>query len=139
PDLPADSPAQYARAFRLTAITVTLGCMLIAAGLGSRHIWLVTAALFGLNLCFGAVMPLMQTWFNESIPADERATMLSFNSTFSTIGGSLGLLLGGAVADWGGFGSAWILAGAISLLAAACFHPLRSSPMTLTPETALTT
>jgi MFS family permease len=128
PDLPADSRAQYTRAFRLTAITVTLGCMLITAGLGNRHIWLVTAALFGLNLCFGAVMPLTQTWFNASIAAHERATLLSFNSTFSTIGGSMGLLLGGAVADYGGFGPAWMLAGVISLLAAACFWSLRAFP-----------
>ena len=129
----------YPRALRLTAITVTLSCMLIAAGLGSRHILLVTAALFGLNICFGAVMPLMQTWFNESIAAGERATLLSFNSTFSTIGGSIGLLLGGAVADYAGFGAAWILAGAISLTAAACFYSLRATPAKLSPETALIT
>ena len=112
PELPAGSRDHHARALRLTAITVILSSMLMAAGLGSRHILLVTAALFGLNICFGAVMPLMQTWFNESIGAGERATLLSFNSTFSTIGGSIGLLLGGAVADYGGFGAAWILAGA---------------------------
>jgi MFS family permease len=126
PDLPANGRDQYSRALRLTAITVILSCMLIAAGLGSRHLLLVTAALFGLNICFGAVMPLMQTWFNESIDAGERATLLSFNSTFSTIGGSMGLLLGGAVSDYGGFGAAWMLAGVISFTAAACFWPLRS-------------
>jgi predicted MFS family arabinose efflux permease len=115
---------------------VVLSSMLIAAGLGSRHILLVTAALFGLNICFGAVMPLMQTWFNESIGAGERATLLSFNSTFSTIGGSIGLLLGGAVADYGGFGAAWMLAGLISLTAVACFYPLRATPAKLSPETA---
>jgi len=134
----ADGRDQSARAFRLTAITLTLGCTLIFAGLSTRHNWIVTAALFGLNLCFGAVMPLMQTWLNASIPADKRATLLSFNSTFSTIGGSLGLLLGGAVADYGGFGAAWILAGAISLTAAACFWPLRSTCATLAPQTAST-
>ena len=110
--------------------------MLLAAGLGSRHILLVTAALSGLNLRFGAVMPLMQTWFNESIGAGERATLLSFNSTFSTIGGSIGLLLGGAVADYGGFGAAWILAGLISLTAAACFWPLGRSEASITGEAA---
>ena len=129
---PPDTPDlngrdQHPRALRLSAIAVALSCMLFAAGLGSRHIWLVTVALFGLNLCFGAVMPLMQTWLNESIAADKRATLLSFNSTFSTIGGSIGLLLGGAVADYGGFGPAWMLAGLISLTAAACFWSLRSS------------
>jgi MFS family permease len=131
PDLPAGSRDHYSRAFRLTVITVILSSMLIAAGLGSRHILLVTAALFGLNICFGAVMPLMQTWFNESIGAGERATLLSFNSTFSTIGGSIGLLLGGAVADYGGFGAAWMLAGLISLTAAACLWPLRADPASL--------
>ncbi|HTT76262.1 MAG TPA: MFS transporter [Candidatus Binataceae bacterium] len=123
---PHNARHRHTRALRLTTIAVVLGSFLIAAGLGNRHIWLVTAALFGLNLCFGAVMPMMQTWFNASIASDERATLLSFNSTFSTIGGSIGLLLGGAVADYAGFGPAWILAGAISLTAAACLYPLRA-------------
>ena len=82
-------------------------------------------ALFGLNICFGAIMPLMQSWFNEQIGAGERATLLSFNSTFSTIGGSIGLLLGGAMADYAGLGAAWILSGGISLTAALCFWSLR--------------
>jgi predicted MFS family arabinose efflux permease len=74
----------------------------------------------------------MQTWFNEQIGAGERATLLSFESTFSTIGAAIGLLVGGRVADYGGLGAAWILAGVISISAAACFFPLRSSQPAVT-------
>jgi MFS family permease len=109
----------------MTTIAIVLSVMLFAAGLGSRHPRFVIGALFGLNVCFGAVMPLMQSWFNEQIGAGERATLLSFNSTFSTIGASIGLLIGGAVADYAGFGAAWVLAGGISLTAALCFWQLR--------------
>jgi len=125
---PRETSERSARALQLATIAVVLGCLLLAAGLGSHHPRFVIAALFGLNLCFGAVMPLMQTWFNEQIGAGERATLLSFNSTFATIGAAIGLLIGGLVNDYGGLSAAWILAGFVSITAAACFWSLRDEP-----------
>ncbi|HEX4210345.1 MAG TPA: MFS transporter [Candidatus Binataceae bacterium] len=136
--VPSGPSGQSGRALRLTAIATVLSALLFAAGLGSRHLWLVMAAFFSLNICFGAVMPLMQTWFNEQIGAGERATLLSFNSTFSTIGAAIGLLLGGRVADYGGLGAAWMLAGLISIGAAACFWALRTTPAIIRAEIAPT-
>jgi MFS family permease len=121
---PRDARDQSARALQLAALAIILGSLLIGAGFASHHRRFVIVALFGLNVCFGAVMPLMQTWFNEQIGAGERATLLSFESTFSTIGAAIGLLVGGRVADYGGLGAAWILAGVISISAAICFWRL---------------
>jgi MFS family permease len=81
-----------------------------------------------MNLCFGAMQPLTQSWFNEQIGAGDRATLLSFNSTFATAGGSIGLLAGGAVADGYGLARAWQLSGLVSLAAVPCYLRLRAHP-----------
>jgi predicted MFS family arabinose efflux permease len=78
-----------------------------------------------LNGAMGALLPFAQSWINEEIKADQRATLLSFRSTFETLGGSIGLLATGAVADRKGIPRAWQLAGLISLAALPCYLALR--------------
>ena len=88
-------------------------------------------SLFMMNLCAGAMEPLTHSWFNEHIEADDRATLLSFNSTFSTMGGSLGLLAAGRVADAFGIPAAWEMCALILLAAAPCYWAIRhvSAPL----------
>jgi len=69
---------------------------------------------------------MAQSWLNEQIVASERATLLSFSSTFSTMGGSTGLLLGGVLADRAGIQATWQLGGLISLAALPCYLALRA-------------
>jgi MFS family permease len=73
------------------------------------------------------MQPLTQSWFNEQIGAGERATLLSFNSTFATAGGSIGLLVSGTIADAHGISVAWQFSALVSLAALPCFWYLRPS------------
>ena len=114
-----------ARAVRLAALVIVASACLAAAGTLSSRPNLALAFLFVMNLCTGAIQPLAQSWFNEQVSAGRRATMLSFSSTLGTMGGSMGLLFGGYVADTAGLATAWQMAGAISLAAAPCYWMLR--------------
>jgi MFS family permease len=110
----------------LVGLVVGAGVCLAAAGsLAARPIETLVA-LFLMQICLGAREPLAQTWFNEQVAAEDRATMLSFRSTLATAGASLGLLLGGVVADLRGIPFQWRVAGTMALLAAPCYLALRT-------------
>ncbi len=79
-----------------------------------------------MNLCAGAMEPLLHSWFNEQIESDDRATLLCFNSTFATMGGSIGLIINGYIADRAGLPAAWQFAGMLSMLAIPCYLALRN-------------
>ena len=116
------------RSARLGSLVIGSAVMLLAAGLMAQWPLISLAMLFGMNLCTGAIQPLAQSWFNEQIPSEQRATLLSFNSTFQTFGGSIGLLSGGWVADVAGIPFAWQIAAIISLFAAPVYWALRARP-----------
>lgn len=119
-------PRALARPASLTALVAGASAMLFGAGLSGARAALVLGLLFIMNVCTGAMQPLMQSWFNEQIESAERATLISFESTFATLGGSLGLLLSGVVADAFGTALAWQMAGVLSLAAAPCYWSLRA-------------
>jgi MFS family permease len=73
----------------------------------------------------------LNSWFNEQLEADERATLLSFNSTLSTLGGSMGLIVGGVIADRTSIQRTWQFGGLLLLAVVPCYflgcdsnHPL---------------
>ena len=107
--------------------TTTFGAslLLFAGGAVAHRPTAALIALFAMNLAAGAMQPLTQSWFNEHIEAAERATLLSFNGTFSTMGGSLGLLAAGRVADAFGIPAAWEMGALILLAAAPCYWMIR--------------
>lgn len=116
---------ETSRAARLTALVIGASVCLAAAGVLSDRPNVALAVLFVMNLCTGAIQPLVQSWFNEQVRAERRATLLSFFSTMGTLGGSIGLLFGGYVADVSGYAVAWQVLGLISLVAAPCYWMLR--------------
>jgi MFS family permease len=116
---------ETARANRLSILAVAVSVLMFASGAVGNRPSLVLAIFFALNFCMGSLMPMMQSWLNEQIGAGERATLLSFNSTFATLGGSMGLLFGGAIADRSGIQVTWAFAGMISLAALPCYLMLR--------------
>jgi MFS family permease len=126
----------YARAGRVTLLLIVASVMLFVAGVFGHRPILSLAMLFVMNLATGAMLPLLQSWFNEQIESSQRTTLLSFSTTFQTLGGSLGLLLGGVVADTSGIPFAWQIAGLISLLAAPIYWSLR--PRVTVPVGAVT-
>lgn len=114
------------RANRLIGLALALAAILYASGSVSYHRTTVLILFCVLNVCMGAVLPLAQSWINEEIEAHERATLLSFRSTFETLGGSLGLLAAGLIADRAGIPAAWRFAGILSIAAIPCYLALRS-------------
>jgi MFS family permease len=115
------------RAGRLGSLVIGSAVMLFAAGLMARWPLISLAMLFGMNLCTGAILPLVQSWFNEQIAAGQRATLLSFSTTFQTFGGSVGLLLNGWIADAAGIPIAWQAGAILSLCAAPVYWALKAS------------
>jgi MFS family permease len=110
----------------LTALSLGAASMLFLAGAAGERANLAVVILLAMNLCTGAMTPLAQSWFNEQIGSGNRATLLSFNSTLGTMGGAIGVLLGGWIADAYGISLGWQVSGVISLGTAACYWALRS-------------
>lgn len=113
------------RGLRLSMLVVGSAAMLAGAGLSARRPNIVVALLFGMRICTGAMQPLVSSWLNEQIDAEQRATLLSFANTFATLGGSGGLVIGGFAADRLGIAATWLILACIALLAAPCFLALR--------------
>jgi MFS family permease len=116
------------RANRLLALAFALAILMYAGGLTGNHNTITLIIFCALNACMGAVLPFAQSWINEEIEPDQRATLLSFRSTFETLGGSIGLIVTGAIADRAGIPSAWCFAGILTLATLPCYLALRKSP-----------
>ncbi|MBF6567503.1 MAG: MFS transporter [Candidatus Binataceae bacterium] len=120
-------PAESSRPLRLSLLVIGSAALLAAAGLGAGRPNVVVALLALMRICTGAMQPLANSWLNEQIQADERATLLSFTNTFATFGGSGGLIVGGIAADYLGIPITWMILAGIALLAAPCFWALRTA------------
>jgi len=113
------------RAARVSILVIAASAMLFMAGLFGGRPVISLAMLFVMNLFTGGMMPLVQSWFNEQLESFNRATLLSFRSTFETMGGSIGLLFAGHIADTAGIPFEWQIAGLISLCAAPVYWAMR--------------
>lgn len=118
-------PDQSSRAARIAWFVGLASVMLAIAGMLQNRPNAALVILFVMNIFSGASQPLLQSWFNEQVESAERATLLSFNSTFGTMGGSVGLLVNGMIADRAGLPTAWQFAGMLSLFAIPCYLALR--------------
>lgn len=119
-------PDQSARAGRVAALVGVASVLLAIAGMLQHRPNIVLIILFVMNIFSGATQPLLQSWFNEQVESENRATLLSFNSTFATMGGSIGLIINGYIADRAGLPAAWQFAGMLSMLAIPCYLALRA-------------
>lgn len=115
---------QVARARMLVAAALTIAATFLAAWLMSGRVNAALGCFVAMNLGIGALLPMAQSWFNEEIGAADRATLLSFNSTFATMGAAAGLLSTGAYADARGIPAVWAVSAAIMLLAAPLYWRL---------------
>jgi len=113
------------RAARVSMLVIGASAMLFLAGLFGARPVVSLAMLFIMNLFTGAMMPLVQSWFNEQLESVNRATLLSFRTTFETMGGSIGLLFAGRIADTAGITFEWQIAGLISMCAAPVYWATR--------------
>lgn len=129
-------PDRAARPGRISALVGLASVLLAAAGMMHRRPNVVLIILFVMNIFAGATQPLVSSWFNEQIDPERRATLLSFNSTFATLGGSIGLIANGFIADRAGLSAAWQFAGMLSMLAIPCYLGLRSDTFEIGAQTA---
>jgi MFS family permease len=122
------------RAIFLAAITALASLLMWVAGAGGSRVNLALVMFVLTNFCGGLTQPVQQSWFNEQIDGEHRATLLSFQTTFATFGAAAGLPAGGRVADRYGIGVAWQIVGMLSMLSVPCYWALR--PRVCAPELA---
>jgi len=72
----------------------------------------------------GLFRPLKDVYLNDNIPSRERATLISFESMSHHIGGMVGLLFSGFLAEYASIATAWMLSGGI--LVASTFWLMRN-------------
>jgi MFS family permease len=116
---------ENSRPGRIAGLIAIAGVTLAGAGMFEARPKIALVFLFVMNIATGAVTPLLQSWFNEQIESPQRATMLSFSSTFATMGGSIGLFINGFIADRSGLATAWQFAGALTLAAIPFYLAIR--------------
>lgn len=79
--------------------------------------WAVLGMIVLWGLLFAASMPIRQAYLNDSIPSEQRATILSFDSLMSASGGIVTQPALGRVADVWGYPASFLLSGGLSALA----------------------
>jgi MFS family permease len=110
--------------FLASGVTIQSVCFL-GAGILIGSTWMVMAFFFAANLLAGILGPLYMSWYNEQIDEAHRATMLSFQTTFTTFGSAAGLPGGGVIADRFGLAVAWRFGGVLAALAMPIYLALR--------------
>jgi MFS family permease len=117
--------AREQRALYMTWNVAISSAVLLAGGLAAGRVGLAFAMFMAAQFCGGAAGPVYQSWLNEQIEGDNRATLLSFGSTFATFGATAGLPVQGLIVDAAGVGSAWQGAGMLAMLQVPVFLALR--------------
>jgi MFS family permease len=113
------------RAITMAAAAGASKGAVIVAGLASGHMMVAVAAVMIATFLEGLVGPMGFAWFNEAIAGDNRATLLSFGTTMSTVGGIIGLPLQGTLVDRLGAGITWQIVGVLSMSQVFCYLALR--------------
>jgi MFS family permease len=99
-------------------LLATVGTIVILGVIGWTSSFVVALVLLAVwALIFAVEGPLRQAYINGLIPSEQRATVLSFDSFMGSIGGAAAQPALGRVADVYGYGSSYVVAGAIQVLA----------------------
>jgi len=88
---------------------------LILLGLNSVF-WLAIILLVVWGFVFAVAGPVRQAYLNDMIPSKQRATVLSFDSLFGSLGGVFVQPALGRAADLGGYGSSLVIGGVVELI-----------------------
>jgi MFS family permease len=105
---------------RRTSVLLTCGALSVAVlcviGL-VPNFWVAVGLLMLWGLMFAAVTPVRQGYLNALIPSQQRATVLSFDSLFSSTGGVVIQPALGRAADAWGYPASYVLSAAFQALA----------------------
>ena len=100
-----------------TVIGASLVSVLVLAALGLNSLfWVAIILLVGWGFVFAVAGPVRQAYLNDMIPSKQRATVLSFDSLFGSIGGVIVQPALGRVADVGGYGASLLVGSVIQLV-----------------------
>jgi MFS family permease len=104
------------RTSALLAASVASAAALLVMGLGVSF-WIVLGALVAWALVFAAAWPIRQAYLNDLVPAAQRATVLSSDNMLGSLGGVGAQPALGRVAEVWGYGTSYVAAAAVELLA----------------------
>ncbi len=85
--------------------------------MGMTAFYLAIALLVAWALVAAIAGPIRQAFLNGVIPSEQRATVLSFDSLMSSLGGVVAQPALGRVADMSGYAASYMVSGAVSALA----------------------
>ncbi|WP_426515492.1 MFS transporter [Diaminobutyricibacter sp. McL0618] len=88
---------------------------LVVLGVTSMF-WLAVVFLVIWGFVFAVSGPIQQSYINDMIPSKQRATVLSFESLFGSLGGVFIQPALGRAADVWGYGTSFVIGGAIQLV-----------------------
>ncbi|MDO8470795.1 MAG: MFS transporter [bacterium] len=98
------------KALGITQLVIALGIM----GSIVMNVFPIALGIFLFHeIARGMFRPLKDMYLNEAIPSNERATILSVESTFQYVGAMAGLLVSGFLAERFSMQTAWIFSGAV--------------------------
>ena len=98
----------------LVAGLISIGT-LVALGLNSMF-WLAVVLLVVWGFVFAVAGPVRQAYLNDMIPSKQRATVLSFDSLFGSLGGVFIQPALGRAADLQGYGPSLVIGAAVELI-----------------------
>jgi MFS family permease len=100
-----------------TVIVASLTSVAVLAALGANDSFAVAIVLLvAWGFVFAVAGPVRQAYINDMIPSKQRATVLSFDSLFGSIGGVAVQPALGRVADVGGYGASLLVGSVIQLV-----------------------
>jgi MFS family permease len=109
------------RFFRRRTDVLVLGAALnvgLLVGIGVTTSFVVALVLLVVwALAFSLESPLRQAFINGIIPSDQRATVLSFDSSIGSLGGVVAQPALGRVADVYGYGASYVVSGLVQAFA----------------------
>jgi len=122
------------RAWFVAAMSGASSAAVIAAGVANGRMWFALGAVMTAMFAQGVAGPMAFAWYNEMIAGENRATLLSFGTTMSTLGGIIGLPVQGKMVDVFGTAAIWRFAGALSMTSIGCYVALARSPVATARE-----
>jgi MFS family permease len=113
---------------RTTMLLPAAGVMGLAAiGIGvAGEFWIALVALLVVGVALGVQTPVRQAYLHESIPGDQRATVVSFDSMMGSAGGVGGQVGLGAVSRGVSISAGYVVTGVVLLTALPVFRALRN-------------
>jgi MFS family permease len=125
------------RAALIGSMSAVSCAALIAAGFAEGQVWFALAAVMLATFVMGIAGPIGFAWFNEIIRGENRATLLSFGTTLSTLGSIVGLPAQGRLVDTFGTALTWQIAGLVSMTRVLCYVALANPRRELREKPAL--